>query len=1125
MLVAATCIAGASPHAAAVSGPAYAELDLRWKRFTTDRDGLQANSTRAIYVGDTELWIGGQGGFSHFNGRWTAYAHVTGLAADQEIGEVRAFVKDARPARLWAGTDSGLLLAWEGVEWFFVADLRSPIHALAMVEGELWAGTDDGAVRFNGVDALLLDALGRRPVYAIEPVADKVWVGADDGLWLYHDKHWSRVGGSEPNLAYGVYALTVDAAGALYAGTPFGVGRLPSRDARWEWLSTLDDAGNPALVQTLAVDQRGVIWAGTDGAGAYAFDFAQGSVTAYGYIGDMDLATRFIRRIGVDRDNSIWFTTPGGVFRFQAYRWINDVQGEPDDVQNHVNDMLVARDGALWVVTAGAGVRRKSEPGGSDVSFTAADGAVDAGYAIAQDVRGAVWVGADEGVRRYMDGLWDVPLDPEELPSPVVTSFLVDGSQIWIGTTGGLLVTDAVSAARRRETALDGISVEALALDNQGDLWVGTYGAGVWEREDDGRWRQFRHNPADRMSLPGDRVVAHGLAPDPSYPDGMWVIVEGGGLARWTGQRWQMGNELFPVPSGLLWTLYTDPDDGSLWIGSETGVTRYDGRTWTTFGVEDGLQSPVIFAVVRSMEGGYWFGGSTGLTYFLPDETPPWVTFADFGREVLLGPNDLPLLTVGESLMVRYHAGDLQTAEDKLTVLQRVTGPNLATPWTATDGDYLREKFDKPGVYTLELQARDLSFNYSAIASQVIRVIVPPRLVPLPVLGEVEVGVFRTLLVLGGLVVFGMVYMTVVVLNNRRRSLEALARGFNPYISGEPVRRDDMFFGRRELLQRIIDSLHSNSIMIHGERRIGKTSLLLQLVTTLREVDDPEYWFVPVYIDMEGTPQEDFFTLLIEEILATAETLADAEVTIAPKLHQLRYYTKATGVYNDRDFYRDLYKVTEALEAYGEIHDPGKHLRVILLMDEMDVMSSYDRLIQQQLRRIFMREFAATLGAVVAGIQISKDWDRVESPWFNLFNEIELTPFTREQAIELLTEPVRGYYVYEPAALEFVLANAAGRPYRLQQYGLEAVNHMLVRKRRRITLEDVEAAHHRIQVAERSHMGKEGTHQPLARAQQMLGAWQVNLQRGRAKSSGKLATSTDGPEGPAADAESRAGQP
>jgi hypothetical protein len=89
----------------------------------------------------------------------------------------------------------------------------------------------------------------------------------------------------------------------------------------------------------------------------------------------------------------------------------------------------------------------------------------------------------------------------------------------------------------------------------------------------------------------------------------------------------------------------------------------------------------------------------------------------------------------------------------------------------------------------------------------------------------------------------------------------------------------------------------------------------------------------------------------------------------------------------------------------------------------------------------------------------------MESPWYNLFNEIALDPFNAEQAAQLLTEPVAGVYEWDPAALEFVVAHAQGRPHRLQQYGLEAVNHMLAEGRVRITEADVRAAHEAIERA------------------------------------------------------------
>ena len=287
------------------------------------------------------------------------------------------------------------------------------------------------------------------------------------------------------------------------------------------------------------------------------------------------------------------------------------------------------------------------------------------------------------------------------------------------------------------------------------------------------------------------------------------------------------------------------------------------------------------------------------------------------------------------------------------------------------------------------------------------------------------------------------------------RQQEALARAFNPYVSGEPVRQGDMFFGRTELLQRILNALHRNNIMIHGERRMGKTSLLYQLADHLRETEDPEWAFIPVYIDLEGTPQDLFFYQLME----TTWGVLQAYSTDDPP--ELRFETLAPADYTERDLQADLRLVLDRIKALVA----PKQLRVILLLDEMDVVSNYTGVVQQQFRRVFMSSVAENLGAVVAGVDISKAWDRLESPWYNLFNEIALAPFTDEQARELLEEPVRGVYDWESEALDFVIQHADGRPYRLQQYALEAVNRMLANKRLNITLTDVEAAHEQLERA------------------------------------------------------------
>src|SRR5690606_38799374 len=120
-------------------------------------------------------------------------------------------------------------------------------------------------------------------------------------------------------------------------------------------------------------------------------------------------------------------------------------------------------------------------------------------------------------------------------------------------------------------------------------------------------------------------------------------------------------------------------------------------------------------------------------------------------------------------------------------------------------------------------------------------------------------------------------------------------------------------FGRQELLQRIIDTLHNNSIMIHGERRIGKTTLLYQLSAYLRQVDDPEYWFIPLYIDLEGTAEESFFHFLMEEVLHGVAELPDAQERLLPSFETLLFYQEPAAEYSDRQFSRDLREVINTL--------------------------------------------------------------------------------------------------------------------------------------------------------------------------------------------------------------------
>ncbi len=271
-----------------------------------------------------------------------------------------------------------------------------------------------------------------------------------------------------------------------------------------------------------------------------------------------------------------------------------------------------------------------------------------------------------------------------------------------------------------------------------------------------------------------------------------------------------------------------------------------------------------------------------------------------------------------------------------------------------------------------------------------------------------------------------------------------LVKFANPYIVGQPIRKPEMVFGRDPLFKRILSVLHQNSLLLHGERRIGKTTMLLQLELRLHAADDAEYRFRPVYIDLQGIEEASFFHHMMEEILQRFGKRAKA-LTLS--------YTPTRASYSGREFQRDLRTVIKTL--CGPQPD-GRTERMVLLIDEADVMYGYNERALQEFRRIFMNDYAAYLTCVFAAVNIQRQWKRYESPLYNLFQQIELPPLARADTELLARTPVRGRYEYDENAIDLIYQLSKGRPMKVQLLCLEAVNYIREQGRKNVTLKDIE---------------------------------------------------------------------
>ena len=85
----------------------------------------------------------------------------------------------------------------------------------------------------------------------------------------------------------------------------------------------------------------------------------------------------------------------------------------------------------------------------------------------------------------------------------------------------------------------------------------------------------------------------------------------------------------------------------------------------------------------------------------------------------------------------------------------------------------------------------------------------------------------------------------------------------NPYIVGNPIQEQKMFFGREDdftfIQQKVTGGTKGGLLVLCGSRRSGKTSILFQIMNG-RLGDD----FLPVLIDMQAMTVENDLDFLIK---------------------------------------------------------------------------------------------------------------------------------------------------------------------------------------------------------------------------------------------------------------------
>lgn len=249
----------------------------------------------------------------------------------------------------------------------------------------------------------------------------------------------------------------------------------------------------------------------------------------------------------------------------------------------------------------------------------------------------------------------------------------------------------------------------------------------------------------------------------------------------------------------------------------------------------------------------------------------------------------------------------------------------------------------------------------------------------------------------------------------------------NPFTFGNPIRDASRFYGRENEIRQIASRLLSSgreSTSVVGERRIGKTSLLLHLAdpgvaASLGLV--PEKYCL-IYIDFQGlvdiTPQRFWERVLKKMKRSICQQELEGEIDAL----------LGAGTF-------DLFDLEDLFES---ISDTG--LTTVLLLDEFEYVTQNQN---------FKTDFFGGLRALAIHhnlplitstrrelVDLCHSEEIKGSPFFNIFASVFLRPLSRPDAVALVDGYLKEAELgVSPEEKELVITLGGGHPFFIQMAG------------------------------------------------------------------------------------------
>ncbi len=299
----------------------------------------------------------------------------------------------------------------------------------------------------------------------------------------------------------------------------------------WQDFSTTNSGIPTNSLSCIAIDKDNVIWLGTNDRGFIRFDgrswktysssgtvlpdnnvatitvdnnnnlkfvgtmrgfvtFDGTNMTMYGFMSS-GLPNYNVTSIAIDKEDNWYIGTHGGVTKVdKSGNWNTyDSERVPDRI---ITSLVVDNNDNLWIGMYFSGIARKSSTGSWYV-FNQADNQIisNSVTTIAASPLGEVWVGFDKsnvfgsGLSYYSGSSWS---NVYTIPTSSKTNDLIIDhlNNKWVATDQGLVKFSSLSATSAtifnyNSTGLNMNNVSGVAEDSYGNIWITTYGGGLFK--------------------------------------------------------------------------------------------------------------------------------------------------------------------------------------------------------------------------------------------------------------------------------------------------------------------------------------------------------------------------------------------------------------------------------------------------------------------------------------------------------------------------------------------------------------------------------------------------------------------------------------------------------------------